>query len=51
MIAQAEPNRSFVISVICMVSLTLWLAMWLAISGAGKTGVVEYAMAVKNDRK
>ncbi len=51
MVASVEPNRAFVISVICMVSLTLWLAMWLAISGAGKQGVVEFALAVKNERR
>lgn len=51
LVASVEPNRAFVISVICMVSLTLWLAMWLAISGAGKHGVVEFALAVKNDRR
>lgn len=50
-VASVEPNRAFVISVICMVSLTLWLAMWLAISGAGKHGVVEFALAVKNERR
>lgn len=50
-VGSVEPNRAFVISVICMVSLTLWLAMWLAISGAGKLGVVEFALAVKNDRR
>ncbi len=49
-VANVEPNRAFVISVICMVSLTLWLAMWLAISGAGKPGVVAFALAVKNER-
>ncbi len=49
-VANVEPNRAFVISVICMVSLTLWLAMWLAISGAGKQGVLEFALAVKNER-
>jgi hypothetical protein len=51
LVASVEPNRAFVISVICMVSLTLWLAMWLAISGAGKQGVLELAFAVKNDRR
>jgi len=50
-VGNVEPNRAFVISVICMVSLTLWLAMWLAISGAGKQGVIEFALAVKNDRR
>lgn len=50
-VANVEPNRAFVISVICMVSLTLWLAMWLAISGAGKNGVVAFAFAVKNERR
>ena len=50
-VANVEPNRAFVISVICMVSLTLWLAMWLAISGAGKQGVVGFALAVKNERR
>ncbi len=49
-VASVEPNRAFVISVICMVSLTLWLAMWLAISGAGKQSVLEFALAVKNER-
>lgn len=49
-VANVEPNLAFVISVICMVSLTLWLAMWLAISGAGKQGVVEFALAVKKER-
>ncbi len=47
-IATVEPNRAFVISVICMVSLTIWLAMWLAISGAGKRGVLQPAFVVKN---
>lgn len=51
LVANVEPNRAFVISVICMVSLTLWLAMWLAISGAGKLGLVQFAMAVKNERR
>ncbi len=50
-VASVEPNRAFVVSVICMVSLTLWLAMWLSISGAGKQGLVEFALAVKNDRR
>lgn len=50
-VASVEPNRAFVISVISMVSLTLWLAMWLAISGAGKPSVVAFALAVKNDRR
>jgi hypothetical protein len=50
-IAAVEPNRAFVVSVICMVSLTVWLAMWLAISGAGRPGALQYALAVKNPRK
>lgn len=35
-IGRAEPNRAFVISVVGMVSLTIWIIMWLAISGAGR---------------
>lgn len=37
-IAVAPPNRMFAISVLGMVSMTLWLTMWLAISGAGSPG-------------
>ncbi len=50
-IAIAEPNRAYVISVICMASVTIWLAMWLAISGAGKRGALHLALATKNHRK
>jgi hypothetical protein len=50
-VASVEPNRAFVISVISMVSLTLWLAMWLSISGAGKQSVVAFALAAKNERQ
>ena len=39
-VAVASPNRSFVVSVLCMVSVTLWITMWLAISGAGSHGLV-----------
>ncbi len=31
------PNRSMAVSVISMFSVTIWLAMWLAISGAGNS--------------
>ena len=50
-VGNVEPNRAFVISVISMVSLTLWLAMWLSISGAGKPSVLAYALAVKNEQR
>ncbi len=37
-------NRSYAIGVVCMASITIWLAMWLAISGAGRRGLVAHAL-------
>lgn len=38
------PNRSSVVGVIAVVSMTMWLTMWLAISGAGQHGVLARAL-------
>ncbi len=35
---QVPPNRSLAVSVVSMASATVWLAMWLSISGAGLAG-------------
>jgi hypothetical protein len=37
-------NRSYAIGVVCMVSVTIWLTMWLAISGAGRKSLLAYAV-------
>lgn len=34
------PNRAALVGVVCMASTTLWMAMWLSISGAGSNGIV-----------
>lgn len=34
------PNRMFAVGVLCTVSVTVWLAMWLTISGAGTRNLV-----------
>lgn len=44
------PNRAVVVSVLCVFSATVWLAMWLSISGGGRYGVFEYALVPKNSR-
>lgn len=38
--AVASPNRLVVVSVITMVAMTLWLGMWLLISGAGNNAAL-----------
>ncbi len=39
-VASARPNRTLVAGVVSMAAATLWLAMWLSISGAGSHGVL-----------
>lgn len=41
--SKTPPNRPMAIGVLCMASVTLWLAMWLMISGAGSQGMLARA--------
>jgi hypothetical protein len=43
---EVDANRYSVIGVLCMVSTTIWLAMWLAISGAGNGGLVARTLCL-----
>ncbi len=40
----SEPNRLGLACVITLFSLSLWLAMWLAMSGGGRYGLLEFAI-------
>jgi hypothetical protein len=45
MVARIEPNRFEVVGVVTMFAMSLWLAMWLAMSGGGRYGILTYAVA------
>lgn len=47
-LAAVESNRTFTLSVMGMVSITLWLTMWLAISGAGNHGLLAKLMCLRD---
>ncbi len=47
-LAAGEPNRTLTLSVMGIVSVTLWLTMWLAISGAGNHGLLAKLLCDRN---